>query len=78
MVSMILPDTEWNIVRQISMNVNAAAEATGVSRASLYRLMRSGAIEHRKVRGRTVILTESLINYIERQPGAALRAPKAA
>jgi predicted site-specific integrase-resolvase len=75
---MILPDTEWNIVRQISMNVNAAAEATGVSRASLYRLMRSGAIEHRKVRGRTVILTESLINYIERQPGAALRAPKAA
>jgi hypothetical protein len=40
--------------------------------------MGANEIEHRKVGRRTMILTRSLEAYIERQPPASIRAPKAA
>jgi predicted DNA-binding transcriptional regulator AlpA len=62
----------------ITLTVEAATAATGLSRTRLYQLMAAGAIEHRKIGRRTMILTASLRRYIEAQPPARLNVAQPA
>jgi excisionase family DNA binding protein len=65
-------------VMSIAMTIETATEQSGLSRSRLYDLMGAGEIDSRKIGRRTMILSESLKNYIERQPRANIRAPKSA
>jgi hypothetical protein len=51
----------------------AAVEATGraISRTRLFELIRTGEIDARKVGRRTVVMADSLHEYLQRQPKAA-------
>jgi excisionase family DNA binding protein len=59
------------------MTLEAAAANTGLSRSRLYQLLGAGEIEHRKIGRRTMILSQSLVDFIQRQPPAKIAAPKA-
>ncbi len=65
-------------VSQVWIPITVAPDSYGMSKSRLYLLMAAGEIEHRKVGRRTLLKASSLDDYIERQPPAALRRPKAA
>lgn len=48
----------------ISVRIPDAVRLTGLSRSRLYELMRSGDIDHAKVGSSTLILVESLRQFI--------------
>jgi excisionase family DNA binding protein len=56
----------------ISLPINVAASRIGLSRSTIYRLLRQGQIRAVKAHGRTLIVYESLIRYIESCPSAGL------
>ena len=47
-------------MRNLSTSVQSAASIIGVSRTSIYRLIKDGKIDTVKVRGRRLVKTESL------------------
>lgn len=49
----------------ISVRVREAVRLTGLSRSTLYELMRAGEIEYVKVGGSTLILVASLRDFVE-------------
>lgn len=61
----------------ISFTINDAVAASGLTRSRLYQLMAEGALEHRKIGKRTLILAESLRRLIEDAPPAPI-TPKSA
>jgi len=60
-------------VSPFALSIAAAVCATGnaVSRTRLFDLIRTGEVDARKVGRRTVVMAESLRNYLMRQPRAA-------
>lgn len=62
-----MPEDNQLTPAPISIRVRRAVEMTGISRSSLYELMRSGEIEFVKVGASTLILMKSLTAFIERQ-----------
>ncbi len=62
----------------LAYTIESATTVSGLSRSRIYQLLASGEIENRKIGRRTMILARSLSDYIERQPPANIRAPKAA
>jgi hypothetical protein len=56
-----------------ALSIAAAVQSTGgaVSRTRLFGLIRTHEVAARKVGRRTVVLADSLRDYIERQPPAA-------
>jgi len=62
----------------IALTIENATEQSGLSRSRLYVLIGEGKIEARKAGKRTLILGESLRQYIESLPAASIAAPKAA
>ncbi|SFZ86679.1 hypothetical protein SAMN02983003_3873 [Devosia enhydra] len=66
-------------------NMNAACEIAGLSAASLYRAQAEGRLEFKRLGGRTMVPTDSLIRFMESaepwtpsQQGAAARAKRSA
>jgi len=53
-----------------ALSIASAVHATGgaISRTRMFELIRKGEIDARKVGRRTVVLAQSLRDYIERQP----------
>lgn len=62
-----MPEDNQLTPAPISIRARRAVEMTGISRSSLYELMRSGGIEFVKVGASTLILMKSLTAFIERQ-----------
>lgn len=62
-----------NLPTPFALSIASAVQATGgaVSRSRLFDLIRDGEIDARKVGRRTVIVTDSLRDYVLRQPRAA-------
>ena len=60
-------------VSPFGLSIAAAVEATGsaVSRTRLFELIRTGEVDARKVGRRTVVIADSLRDYLLRQPHAA-------
>lgn len=52
----------------ISFSINGAAAACGVSRSTLYALIKDGKLTPRKFGGRTLILADELEAYIRSLP----------
>jgi excisionase family DNA binding protein len=61
--------------QKISVTVDAAAAASGLSRSTIYELIGDGSLESRRVAGRRLILVRSLRRLIEGD--AAEQAPEA-
>jgi hypothetical protein len=60
-------------VSPFAFSIAGAVEATGraISRTRLFELIRTGEIDARKVGRRTVVMADSLHEYLQRQPKAA-------
>jgi excisionase family DNA binding protein len=56
--------TEVPALEPISVKIPEAVRLTGLSRSRIYELMRSGDIEFAKVGSSTLILVESLRQYV--------------
>ena len=65
-------------VPPVNLTINDAVQSRGISRSRLYLLLGAGEVEHRKLGRRTIVIARSLDDYIDRQPPASIRAPKAA
>ncbi|MDB5721884.1 MAG: DNA-binding protein [Alphaproteobacteria bacterium] len=65
-------------VQPISLRLPDAVRLTGLSRSTLYELMRSGDIEHLKVGRATLIPYRSLQSFVEQRSKAGTRSPKEA
>jgi hypothetical protein len=65
----ISTEQSWPVVFSIANAVSATGNA--VSRSRLFELIRAGQIDARKVGRRTVIVADSLRDYLLRQPKAA-------
>lgn len=63
------------ITQKISVTVDEAVAASGLSRSTIYELIGDGSLESRRVAGRRLILVRSLRRLIE---GDAAEAPEAA
>lgn len=59
---------------KLAYTISEAVEATGLSRDTLYRRHREGAITMRKVVGRTVIPVADLKRLIEESPAVSRSA----
>jgi excisionase family DNA binding protein len=57
--------SESGIGEPISVKIPEAVRLTGLSRSRIYELMRSGDIEFAKVGSSTLILVESLREFIQ-------------
>jgi hypothetical protein len=68
-----MPPIPQKQVSPFAFSVSAAVEATGraISRTRLFELIRTGEIDARKVGRRTVVMADSLHEYLQRQPKAA-------
>jgi excisionase family DNA binding protein len=55
-------------IKPISVTVNDAVKASGLSRSTLYKALQSGDLTARKVGKRTLILFASLERFIADQP----------
>jgi hypothetical protein len=68
-----MPPIPAEQVSPFALSIAAAVGATGnaVSRTRLFELIRNGEIDARKVGRRTVIISDSLRDYLMRQPRAA-------
>lgn len=67
------------VIQPRSIGLNAAAEALGVCRATLYRMYDDGEIEFKKLRGRTVVPVSEIdrLTHVERDPvGVPVGEPK--
>lgn len=62
----------------IALTIENATKQSGLSRSRLYLLISEGKLEARKAGKRTLILGESLRQYIESLPAAAITARAAA
>jgi hypothetical protein len=67
-MSPISPEPAWPVVFSIATAVSATGNA--ISRSRLFELIRTGQIDARKVGRRTVIVADSLRDYVLRQPKA--------
>jgi hypothetical protein len=68
-----MPPISLEQTAPFALSITAAVASTGnaVSRTRLFDLIRTGEVDARKVGRRTVILADSLRDYITRQPRAA-------
>jgi excisionase family DNA binding protein len=57
---------------KISYSMNEAAEATGISRTSLYDDIAAGKLEARKRGSGTYILAAELLRYLQAFPAAVM------
>jgi excisionase family DNA binding protein len=55
----------------ITLTINAASAALGLSRSKLYELIREGSLESVKVDGRRLVKTASIRAFIDSLPVAA-------
>lgn len=51
-------------MEQIAYTINDTAHLIGVSRATLYRMLKAGSIKAKKIRGRTIILKSDIDEYM--------------
>lgn len=58
------------VAEPISVKIPEAVRLTGLSRSRIYELMRSGDIEFAKVGSSTLILFESLRQFVESHTGS--------
>lgn len=65
--------SEAGCIEPISIKIIEAVRLTGISRSRIYELMRSGDIEFVKVGSSTLILVESLREFIRSR--RAVQAP---
>lgn len=56
-------------VRKLAYTVDEAAQALGVSRASVYNLIHAGGFPSMKLRGRRLISAELLAEWVRQQAG---------
>ena len=54
------------MIYKLAYNVQEATKASGISRSTLYELMKSGELDYSQVRGRRLIPGTSLTQLIER------------
>jgi hypothetical protein len=68
-----MPPIPSKQVSPFAFSIAGAVEATGraISRTKLFELIRTGEIDARKVGRRTVVMADSLHEYLRRQPKAA-------
>jgi hypothetical protein len=62
-------------VRPTTVTINDAKLMSGLSRSGLYRKLIAGEILAVKSGSRTLIVVESLLNYLTTLPPATFRAP---
>ena len=58
-------------ISPITETINSAVHRSGLSRSTLYNLMRDGALSSTKVRGRRLIVSASLSNMLLSDTGQA-------
>jgi excisionase family DNA binding protein len=63
---------------KLAYTIQQASEATGLSRALLYRFKAEGKITFRKSAGRTVILAEDMQAFLESLPIAGRKSGRKA
>lgn len=56
---------------KIAYSIPEALEASGLGRTTLYKLIKEGRLEARKIGSRTVILRSSLVDLINNAPAVA-------
>jgi hypothetical protein len=68
-----MPPSPSDQVAPFALSIAAAVQATGnaVSRTRLFDLIKNGEVDARKVGRRTVVIADSLRDYLLRQPRAA-------
>ncbi len=62
--------------RPLAVTIPGAARMSGIGRTTLYGLIGEGEIQARKCGRRTLILTGSLYDYLDKLPPATIRAPR--
>lgn len=67
-----------SITESLGYSVKSAAAAVPCSRAEIYRLLQAGKLEARKSGRRTIIMAESLKQFIANLPVATFRPPRTA
>lgn len=54
-------------ISPLTETISSAVNRSGLSRSTLYNLMRDGSLESRKVRGRRLIVSDSLRSMLLEQ-----------
>jgi hypothetical protein len=62
-------------IRPTTVSINDAKQMSGLSRSAIYRKLVAGEILAVKSGSRTLIVVESLLNYLTSLPPATFRAP---
>ena len=62
----------------IAVTIPRAVLLSGLGRSVVYTLIADGTLKAVKAGRRTLVLTDSLRNYVESLPPVTIRAPKAA
>ncbi len=64
-----------DVTPSFALTIPDAARASGLGRTKLYGLIGSGEIQARKCGKRTLVMTGSLHDYLDKLPAATIRAP---
>lgn len=65
------------IRERFAVNVPLAAQCIGICQARVYELLKDGTLEGRIIRGRRVVLVESLMRMVGEAPTTRRAAPNA-
>ncbi len=63
-------------MEKLAFPIKEAVIASGLARSRIYELLGTGHLEGRKAGRRTLVLGDSLRNYIASLPAAKISAPK--
>jgi hypothetical protein len=66
------------MIDKISLTIPGASENSGIGRTTLYGLIGAGKLDARKCGNRTLIIAESLRNYVASLPAADIRTTRKA
>lgn len=69
---------EYNRPLPLSMKIPDAVEFLGIGRTKLYELISAGEIEAKKSGKNLLVLTASMLRYLENLPGAKIIDTRAA
>jgi len=72
-IERLKPGAHSHSAEPITVTVPGAVARTGISRATIYRLARSGHIRMIKVGRRSLIVWSTMLDYLGMRPLAALR-----
>lgn len=72
----LTPSAAMSNAGRVTTTVAETGRLTGLSRTELYRLLAAGQLRAVKANSRTLILWDSVLEYLDSLPAATFRGPR--